>query len=242
MISSIFDLSEKNFISIIGMGGKTTLINLFYNYLHHKESVLIAPSTKILKWEPYLFDKFHIINCENYSIEIDSSKKETLLLGRNINSKKITGASLSCIENYSKYFKHTLCEADGSKGFLLKGWKNNEPVVSKLSTHTIGIISIHCIGLYIVEENIFRLNEFLKLTKSNKYDFVDFEILKKLILNEEGLFKNSFGNLYLLLNQINSLEEFNLAKKFANFLKKEKPNFFKKIIASNLLNSEFLIL
>ncbi len=51
----------------------------------------------------------------------------------------------------------------------------------------------------ISEENIHRLNEFEKLTLKSK-GIVEIDDLKKIILNSNGLFKNSIGTKYLFIN------------------------------------------
>lgn len=194
------DILKNDIISIVGAGGKTSLMFYLANRLHGKK--ILTTSTKIMK-------------PENYTIKIDeyinfSSDNQIIITAKKVldSGKKLAYINEKCfISNYD----YILIEADGSKMLNLKGWNETEPVIIKQSNKTIGVIDIKTIGLPVNVQNIFRLSELQKITDLNKN--IDINNLSDIIKNKNGLFKNTIGKRLLFINKVESQNDFENSKK-----------------------------
>ena len=115
------------------------------------------------------------------------------------------------------YFDIIFLEADGSKELPLKGWKSHEPPVLRKTSKTIGVMPANLINKKAEKHLIYGLEEFNKLTDNSEY--VNFEVIKKICTNKEGIFKNSKGNLYLFFNKAETKKEIELMRELSKYLK-----------------------
>lgn len=228
-MSELFNIKKGDIISIVGAGGKTSLLFDLADKLSKKGSVLITTTTKIYK--PVENDNFIFIypeEMENLSpqdnfIHIYCSK---------IIENKIHGASFDEINFLKNRFDYILIEADGSAGKPLKGWKNNEPVIFKDTTKTIAVIDITALGLLKNEQSIHRFKLFKEQFQySNKTieknDYIGY-------INSNTFFKNSFGEKILFFNKIENL---NLFESFYNIVNSIEDNF--NIYFGSIFKNEF---
>ncbi|MCB5943016.1 putative selenium-dependent hydroxylase accessory protein YqeC, partial [bacterium 210820-DFI.6.52] len=72
----------------------------------------------------------------------------------------------------------------------LKGWRYDEPLVHPKTTKNIGVLDITAYDMYINDKYIHRLDEFLKICGEVE-SRITLENLKNIVLNRNGLFKNS---------------------------------------------------
>ena len=196
-LANCFDWPKHEIISVIGSGGKTSLINyLAKSYSHEK--VLISTTTKILLpkeeefdvlWlNPYCQNENRVMNSSRTRCDGDeSSKRDT---GKNkVFYKKVEGATgiviagdevlmdaipklqmpkkAEFIQSFERFDKVFL-ESDGSRGLPLKGWEDFEPVILPETTVTIGVIPISAIGKPATKDYIHRLPLWLELVGEKK--------------------------------------------------------------------------
>lgn len=182
-------INKSDVISIVGAGGKTSLMFYLANKLYGKK--IIATSTKILYPKDY-----NIIIDDYLNFTYDN---ETIVTAKKIIDKKIAYINE---KSFLCDYDYMLIEADGSKELSLKGWNETEPVIIEKSNKTIGIIDIKTVGLNVNSDNIFRLNELEKITNLNKHITINnlFDIVK----NKNGLFKNTNGKKILFINKVES--------------------------------------
>lgn len=215
-LKNLINIRKGDVISVVGSGGKTTFIyNLAKELINEK--VLISTTTKMLcptnKEIDYFFclDKFKSINIRN---------GRTFIAEKIINNEKVSG-NISHIENYVNYFDYSLLESDGSKRKSLKGWREDEPVVINKTTKTVGIIPLHIVGQKITDENIHRIDKFNNICKTKIGDEITLEIISDIILNKNGLFRNSKGEKILFLNRIDKEEYIEMAWKLLEILREK---------------------
>ncbi len=196
----LLNIKKGDIISVVGSFGKTTLINTLKNQLNGK--VLVTTTTKI---------GVNQIKCDYYfegvkGLEKAYKMKEngTYLVVYKQNGEKLEGFNEEILNKYTKNFDYILIEADGSKQKPLKGWASYEPVIISKTTKTVGLINFSLIGEEICEKNIHRADLFCKITNSNIGDKLKVQHIKKVIVNENGLFKNAVGEKIVLFNRINN--------------------------------------
>lgn len=211
-LTDVLNIEKNSIVSIVGAGGKTSLMFQLAEELREKGRVLVTTTTKIYvppKWQyDYLVvgrkgceftfeDKDTLVKGSKEKLEI--IKTGIWVYGEKINKdNKLTAISEKKLRGFVKFFDYILIEADGSKGKPLKGWRDDEPVINDLTTATIGVLSGQTLGLEINEENIHRTYSFLGKAIGN----VSKEDLIEVIFKSQGMFKHSHGKRILCINQI----------------------------------------
>lgn len=292
-----FDIKNKDIITIVGAGGKTSLMFSASSLFRKDYKVLVTTTTHIYVPDKNIYDEMIMLsdikddkvssenqeyNNENYNDEnhnnekysdiIKNNKKGVYIIGNyivnnsnvnasncnidrsKVNHPKIKGLTFDQLDKITPYFDIVIIEGDGSKEKPLKSWNDNEPVVYHKTTKTIGVVDISSVGLYINEENIHRLEKFLKiidkgskiinkdLETNNKESLkvVELEHVKNLVLHENGLFKIYSGDKILFINKVennnNKIHALNLIENIKN----ENPSYIDKFIYGSIFKNKFI--
>lgn len=235
-LKDLVGLRKGDIVSIVGAGGKTTLMYSLAEELRCGSKVLVTTTTKIYMPEKEDYD-FAIIGEGNRN-EFDKGDG-IYIHGKLVNDEnKIIGLSENILEREVPFFDYILIEADGSKKKPIKGWKDNEPVVVNRTTKTIGVISIEVIGQKINEDNVHRVEKFMDITNSKKNELITIEHLTSLIFHHKGLFKDSKGEKILFINKVEGLEATELAYKLLNFIRQKNENYIDKVLIGSLKRKE----
>src|SRR5699024_6431013 len=91
----------------------------------------------------------------------------------------------------------------------------------------------------ISEDIIYGFEEFQKLSKGKT--IIDNEIIGRICSDPNGIFKNSKGELYLYINQVDGEEDLKRAMNLSNYLKDRilgKPFYF-KICMGSIMNNTY---
>lgn len=197
------DLDQSSVISVVGGGGKTTTIETLAKELCCEDKkVLVTTSTAIFIPRRGSYDDLFVGELPNDF----SPKPGTITYFSETKDKiKLKTNDISLIDRIitQKIFDFILIEADGSKGKPIKAPGPNEPVISQYTTITIGVIGMDCIDTIIDDENVHRSDLFLNLLRED-LKVIDNNAIIKLILSENGLFKESIGRKIVLLNKAKS--------------------------------------
>ena len=212
-------LDKTEIITVVGAGGKTSLINYIANKYKDRVKILLTTTTKIYVPSKDLYKYIYMLD-ENEKIDIHADLG-IIVIGKFINKeKKIVGLDFDNLKHLTPKFDLILIEGDGSKKKKLKGWNDKEPVVYPKSTKTIGILDITSYNMEISDENIHRLEELRKITNINNK--VEINNLVDIVLNKNGLFKNACGQKVLLINKIKNSYDKNIAEQLINEINKYK--------------------
>jgi probable selenium-dependent hydroxylase accessory protein YqeC len=189
--------------------------------------VLISTTTKI--FPPKMKD---IMLCETLQECEEHEPREGIqcfgLLNRT--SGKLEALPESILAELIPRYDIVLLEADGSRGLPCKGWLTNEPVVPCFCTHTAGLVTMNGLGRAAEETVVHRLPEFLALTGLREGDAITTQALEAIVCAPGGMFKNSAGQRYLLVNQVEDDETTRAALSFLQTIKEKYPNRFAKLL------------
>ncbi len=238
---NLLDLKRGDLISIVGAGGKTSLMFTLAEELRKEYKLLVTTTTKIFIPNEKQYD-FMAIEFNNYRGIGRSNEKGIYVYGSSINDEgKIVGICTEVLDTESSYFDYTLVEADGSKGKPIKGWNKTEPVISSKTTKTIGVLSIESIGKKINEENVHRVSEFLNITNAVENETISVENIVSIIFNSNGLFKSSNGEKILFINKVEGNKQIILVDELMQYieLNNKKDKLIDKIIYGSLMNREY---
>ncbi len=232
-----FKIKDKDIITIIGAGGKTSLMYSASSFLRNKYKVLVTTTTHIYVPDEDIYDEILMLNDftdESYISILKNNKNGVYVVGNYIvNNCKIKGLTFEMLDKIIPYFDIIIIEGDGAKEKSLKGWRDLEPVIYPKTTKIIGVLDITSIGLDINEENIHRVDKFLDITNDYCANKVSIEHLEKLILNKNGLFKINKGENILFINKVEStIDKINTLNLIKNIKEKNNSNISNYIYGS----------
>ena len=217
-LKDLLKLNKGSIISIVGAGGKSSLMYHLADELRWENKVLVTTTTKIYLPEKDKYD--YIAIGENSLSNLKHSKNQGIYVyGSYINKEnKIIGPNVMELENESSYFNYILVEADGAKGKAIKGWNDTEPIICPNTDKTIGVLSLEAIGENIEETKVHRVEEFINITNSRRNEKITLENISSLLFHPRGLFKDSKGERILFINKIESIKEVDLAEELLHII------------------------
>ncbi|MBU5425188.1 putative selenium-dependent hydroxylase accessory protein YqeC [Tissierella pigra] len=196
------DLNNGEVISVVGGGGKTTTIFQLAKELKSlNKKVLITTTTAIYNPDEKEYDCFFLEDIKDFQ----PTDGTITIFGQKIVGEKLIGVSLEKLDEIieKRVFDFILIEADGAKKKPIKAPETYEPVITKNTTKTIGVIGLDSLGRAINEENVHRPEIFTKITNTKLSDIIKADIIIRLVLEKEGIFKSAKGEKILLLNKAN---------------------------------------
>jgi probable selenium-dependent hydroxylase accessory protein YqeC len=253
LLGSAVPAAAKNkpaIVSVIGSGGKTSLIWHLAASFAPGRRILVTPATKMFvpPRSPKLYNRFYDASCDKaispgsgkLSLELASG---VTLAGRfNKASGKLESLPPKNLENFITGFDLVLIEGDGSKGLPLKAWAEEEPVVPPLTDFTIGVLPLWPLGQPVSEKIIHRLPLFIALTGAVPGGTIKLEHILRLITGRvaeagkpdpSGLFAKARGKKVLFFNQIEGDNALKQARELTEALPTEFCGSLSGIIAGS---------
>ena len=141
---------EKRFISVIGSGGKTTLLS--YLAARLPGTVILTTSTHIFPFPGLPLIDTSLYPPEKGGLAADAvrrvlSAEKTVVLGNMEPSGKLSSPSrVIPFESLLTMADYVIVEADGAAGRPLKAHRSFEPVIPACSELTIGVAGASAIG------------------------------------------------------------------------------------------------
>ena len=235
----VLGLKKNDTVMVTGAGGKTSFCLELCEELKEHNRIIFTTTTKIFFPE---VRKNYKIYVGNDFLHKNLTENGAYITGKEENGQgKLLPFSLDEIDSFKEKADYLIVEGDGSRMRPLKGWNETEPVFVKRTDKTVGVITIRSLGLKINDENIHRLELFLKISGAKEGGYVTGQHLSNVISAENGLFKGAKGEKILLINQADNEKEFREALELAELLGKKEllPD---KIIISSLKEKKYYLL
>ncbi|HQO79103.1 MAG TPA: selenium cofactor biosynthesis protein YqeC [Thermodesulfobacteriota bacterium] len=186
-------LTGSDVISIVGSGGKTTLMYILARELSDKgKRVITTTTTKIFPPHPSQSSRLLVSDREdvllNKTHELLQQEKH-LTLAEGFVGQKLKGVSPTLINRmYEQEIADAIIvEADGARQCPLKAPNETEPVIPSSTTLTVPVVGLDGIGKPNTEEYVFRPHYFSQLTGIKEGELVSAESVSRVILHPEGL-------------------------------------------------------
>ncbi len=235
---SALNIRNKEMISFVGAGGKTTaMFELARRLKSEDRKILVTTTTKIMLPDKKEYDKIIFDNSEQINIFMKISPNTVTCLGRALYNEhnKVTGINSGYLDRIfeNNIFDYILIEADGAKRKPIKAPAGHEPVIPSKTTMTIGMIGLDSINKPLNEENVHRADIFAAVTGGELGSIIDENMIAELILSEKGIFKNSpaHSRKTIIFNKAEELSKRESAKSVIEKITKEKGG-IRAIIAS----------
>lgn len=209
MISDLLKI-QKGVTSIIGGGGKTTLIHTLANELKNKGTVIITTTTHIMP-SAIFYNVTDDSKCLSHLSELLCQHK-CICLGKLTDNGKLC-TTQHTFSDLCKIADYVLVEADGSKGLPLKAHLDFEPVIPVLSTQVITVVGVDCVREKL-EDVTHRAEKACEILACKKEDIITEKMVATLLIAEKFHSK-------VLLNKCDSENERITAETISGYIKTE---------------------
>ncbi len=175
-------LPDHAVISVVGAGGKTSLIFAWAHELAAAgKSVVITTTTHMYRPERMEDGGIRIV------VSDDPERPD-----------KVTAPPEGVLEGLRKTADVVFIEADGSRRMPLKWPGDREPVIPDYTDITVCVAGLSAVGKR-TEEAVYRVDE---LPEAIKRDIVDVNLIHKILASREGGQKGVRGEFRIFLNQV----------------------------------------
>ena len=192
-------LGEGGVVSLVGAGGKTSLMfKLAHELAMAGESVLTTTTTKI--YEPLPEQSNNLIISGSVSSLLDKAQETlkahchlTAAFEKIPDQRKLRGFTPEFVQAIwdSHLFRWILVEADGSAGRPLKAPAEHEPVIPACTSQLVGIVGLNGAGQPLNDQWVFRPERFVQLSGLAHGSKVTEASIVAVLVHEKGTFKNA---------------------------------------------------
>ncbi len=187
-LTEAFSIRERELISLVGAGGKTSLMFALGNELSaRRKGILLTTTTKI--WEPAPSPSFALFLSE----QISEMKKWVLknleqypylvIARKKLDDGKLQGILPEWSEELLSLsdVSSIIVEADGAAGRSLKAPREGEPVLPNNTTLLIPVVGIDVLGCPMEEQYVFRSQIAARILNAALGTTVTEEIIARLL-------------------------------------------------------------
>lgn len=211
-ISEAIGLKERETVSLVGGGGKTSLMFRLAREISPPCKVVITTTTKIFRPPMDEFTLLLLGKDEQAEKKLAGYLQSGLIpvLGSDLlKNDKVDGITDGQLNVLAKYADYILVEADGSKGRSLKGHLDSEPVIPGLTTVLVVVIGADVLGKRLGDEYVHRSEIVSRRTGRKMGSVIDPEIIADLIMHPEELLRDCPQNsrVVLFINKLDCLKD-----------------------------------
>jgi probable selenium-dependent hydroxylase accessory protein YqeC len=236
-------LKDKEVVSLVGAGGKTTLMfRLARELLLEGKKVVTTTTTKIL--EPTSEETaFLFIDADEEKTEqfvrghLDQYRHITLSTER-LGSGKLCGVSPNLVKNLwsSSGIDVLIIEADGAARRPVKAPREGEPVIPSNTTLVVAILGVDGVGMELNEEKVFQAERISKMTGIPMGRKLTGEGMAVLMTHDEGIFKGAppSSRVIAFLNKVDLPEGMIKAREVALKIRERKHHQIERVVLGQL--------
>jgi probable selenium-dependent hydroxylase accessory protein YqeC len=221
---SAFNITKGNVVSVVGSGGKTTLITeMAYQLVKKGFKVLSTSTTNAQKPTSYQTEKLLIAEEER---DLPASIQKYFKIYQHITlvecylrKDKLKGLEPEkvCTLNSYHLADVMLVHADGARKKSFKAPREDEPILPGCSTHCIIVVGSDIIGKPLNEENVHRPEMVTKFTSLQPDNLVTTETIVQVINHPKTYFNKvpSGCQIILYLSKVGDKQRQQLAEEIA---------------------------
>jgi probable selenium-dependent hydroxylase accessory protein YqeC len=233
------DIENHKVISLVGGGGKTTLMfALARELVSYERQVITTTTTKIYK--PSHLESPRILISEFDEKIIEAFLQNTIKLkhitiaSEILTSGKLKGITPGLIDKLAKLdqVSHIIVEADGAAHRPLKAPNIHEPVIPCSTSLVVAVVGIDSLGCRLSEENVFRAEIASQLLGVGLGEIVTAASIARLITHPQGIVKGTpeHASIMCFINKVESEENLIQARHLATTILKTKHNQIVRVV------------
>jgi probable selenium-dependent hydroxylase accessory protein YqeC len=236
-------IKAKEVISLVGAGGKTTLMfGLAQELFLSGKKVVTTTTTKILTPTPGKTSSLFIDPDEEKIKDfvrhhLDQHHHITVAIGR-LESGKLKGISPNLVNGlWSLHGIDTIItEADGAAGRPVKAPRENEPVIPTSTTLVVAVLGVDGMGRELNEENVYQPERVSRITGIPVGERLTDEAMALLMTHPEGIFKGIpfSSRVVSFLNKVDIPDGISKARGIAQKILNKKHRQIERIVLGQL--------
>ena len=240
----ILALRGGGVISIVGGGGKTTLMERLAREIQARgETVLVTTTTRILLPRGERPGRVIISGQTGTVLErakdlLSESRRVTAASAYVSSDNKLIGFRAEQIDELKQgnLFDWIVVEADGARQLPLKAPATHEPVFPPSSRWVVAVVGLDAIGRPLTEEWVFRSRLFAEITGLAPGTAITEESVAAALIHENGLMKDCpAGALkYVFLNKAETEDRRLKGRQIARILQERAPMKLERVIIGAL--------
>jgi probable selenium-dependent hydroxylase accessory protein YqeC len=245
LLTQALGVKAREVISLVGAGGKTTLMfRLAQELFLSGKKVVTTTTTKILtptseetsslfidpveekikKFVWHHLDQYHHITVARERLE----------------SGKLTGVSPNLVDGLWRLngIDAIIIEADGAAGRPVKAPREDEPVIPTSTTLVVAVLGVDGMEMKLNEENVFQPKRVSNITGIPIEERLTDEAMAILMTHPKGIFKGtpSSSRVVAFLNKVDVPNGVAKAKSIAQKILKKKHRQIERIVLGQLKN------
>ncbi len=242
-LTEALGIKAREVISLVGAGGKTTLMFRLAKELSlGGKKVVTTTTTKILEPTPE--------ETRSLFIDPDEEKIKDFVRGHldqyhhitiareRLESKKLKGVPPNLVDRLwnSQGMDMIIIEADGAAGRPVKAPRENEPVIPTSTTLVVAILGVDGMEVGLNEENVFQPERVSKITGIPIGERLTDEAMAILMAHPKGIFKGtpSSSRVVAFLNKVDIPNGVAKAKSIAHKILDKKHRQIERIVLGQL--------
>ncbi len=187
-LANALELGDREVISLVGGGGKTSLMfSLGRELAAAKKGVLLTTTTKI--WNPTPSLEFSPFLSKDLGelrqwVEGNLDRVRYLVIAQEkLENGKLAGLPPSWVDELHSIqgLSHIIVEADGAAGRSLKAPREGEPVVPSSTTLLIPVVGIDGLGCPLEDRHVFRARIAMKILQEPEGTVMNEERIARLL-------------------------------------------------------------
>jgi len=232
-LKEAFNIQYGEVISLVGAGGKTTLmVALAKELAATGETIVTTTTTKIFDWQAPGSSLIMELDERKMIAQLIQELKRhqhiTLASERLIDEGKLKGISPELVPRLAELeqIAYIIVEADGAARKSLKAPNATEPVMPQNTSLVIPIVGIDALGSRLNRENVFRPEIVSQLTGLALGSIISAEAITTLLTHPEGIIKGSpaHARIIPIINKMDLAQSLNTAENLAsNILESGHP-------------------
>jgi probable selenium-dependent hydroxylase accessory protein YqeC len=246
-LKEAFSIRSGEVISLVGAGGKTTLMSVLARELANENArVVSTTTTKIFDWQVcgdiLIIEKDEDKILDLLQQALQEYRHTTLVSERLFVEGKLKGISpeaVMCIAEL-KQVDYVIIEADGAARKPLKAPNATEPIIPQNTTLVIAVVGIDALGLKLTKENIFRPEIVSSLTGLPLGGVISIDTIATLITHSEGITKGSSPNARIIpiINKMDVVEDTSEAEALSKMVLEVGQSQIKRVVLGQLQSVE----
>jgi len=232
-LKEAFNIQYREVISLVGAGGKTTLmVALAKELAATGETIVTTTTTKIFDWQApgssLIMEPDERKMIAQLIQELKRHQHITLASERLIDEGKLKGISPELVPRLAELeqIAYIIVEADGAARKSLKAPNATEPVMPQNTSLVIPIVGIDALGSRLNRENVFRPEIVSQLTGLPLGSIISAGAITTLLTHPEGIIKGSpaHARIIPIINKMDLAQSLNTAENLAsNILESGHP-------------------
>jgi probable selenium-dependent hydroxylase accessory protein YqeC len=244
-LTEALGIKTREVISLVGAGGKTTLMfHLAKELVLSGKKVVTTTTTKIL--EPSSGEtNFLFIDRDEEKIKdfvghyLDQYHHLTIARER-LGSRKLKGVSPNLVDELGRSNKidAIIIEADGAAGRPIKAPREWEPVIPSKTTLVVSILGVDGMEMELNEENVFQPEQVSKITGIPIGERITDEAMAILMAHPDGISRGtpSSSRVVAFLNKVDIPNGVLKAKSIAQKIFEKKHQQIERVVLGQLIN------